>query len=99
MAGKACQRLRGLRAVKKEVAASERKPCEVRGLVEMRVEEYEEQARDMLASAGLTSHLRIGSQEKNQDLSVDAVVGLTANQVSERPNEGAISPNSNRVVA
>ena len=65
----------------------------------MRVEEYEEPARDMLATAGLTSHLRIGSLEKNQDLSVDALVGLTANQVSERPNGDACSSISNRVVA
>jgi hypothetical protein len=31
LAGKACQRLRGLRRVKKEVAATERKPFEVKG--------------------------------------------------------------------
>ena len=66
----------------------------------MKVEEYEEPPRDMLATAGLTSHLRFSSLGKNEDASVDAGVGLTApNQASERPKEVAVSPDSNQVEA
>jgi hypothetical protein len=66
----------------------------------MKVEEYEEPPRDMLATAGLASHLRFSSLGKNEDASVDAGVGLTApNQESEKPNKGALSPNSNPVEA
>jgi hypothetical protein len=98
LAVKGCEKLRGLRKVKKEVATN-RKPFEEKSFEEMRVEEYEEPARDMSASEALTSHLKFGSLEKNQDLSVYALVGVTANQVSERPNGGAFSSISNRVVA